>query len=103
MTTTKDSSPNENCLEGWQCPDCKSWGPFSVEARCRIIVEDDGTDTDWDNGDVEWDRGSIAQCVQCDKTATVDYFCPCSGPCVAGLMPGETCEDCGQMADKEGG
>lgn len=100
MTTTKDTSPNENCLEGWQCPDCKSWGPFRVQSSRYVILFDEGTEDDDENGDTEFKSGNFAQCMECDKEATVGYFRQCSGPCVAGLMPGETCEDGGRIADE---
>lgn len=70
-----DVSPNTNCLEGWQCPDCQSWGPFSVEATIQVILYDDGTELSPSSGDTDYDTTSSATCEACGKKATVGYFC----------------------------
>lgn len=45
------TTPNTNCLEGWECPVCAHAGPFGVVATCSVKLYDDGTqdarDFDW--------------------------------------------------------
>lgn len=66
MTMTPDridESPNTNCLEGWQCPDCQSWGPFTVEVTTRVMLSDEGTHFPQNYGDLEYDdRSSNLAC-----------------------------------------
>lgn len=69
-----EDSPNTNCLDGWQCPECKSWGPFRVEATVSVILHDDGTEDDPDNGDTNYDSDNFAACIECDYEATVGDF-----------------------------
>ena len=69
----KTKNPNTNCLEGWQCPDCKSYGDFRVYVSQLVILSDDGTDYA-DGSDTDYDNSSFAQCIQCGKQATVGYF-----------------------------
>lgn len=65
------ANPNENCLEGWQCPHCGSYGPFKVVGSAWFTVSDDGTD---DHEDVEWTDDSPAECVTCGYAGTVKQF-----------------------------
>jgi len=59
MTLNKrDESPNTNCIEGWQCPECKSWGPFVVQATVWVQVHNDGTVPAPDYGGTEYDNAS---------------------------------------------
>ena len=69
-----DESPNTNCIEGWQCPECKSWGPFVVQATVWVQVHDDGTEPAPDYGGTEYDNASLAACTRCGKHATVRDF-----------------------------
>ncbi len=68
------ASPNTNCLEGWQCPDCHSGGPFSVEATVQVLLYDDGTEWSPSSGDTDYNTTSSATCEACGKAATVGYF-----------------------------
>jgi hypothetical protein len=52
-------NPNINCLDGKQCPNCRSFGPFEVEVSMRVLLCDDGTD-DATDGTVEYDDDSPA-------------------------------------------
>jgi hypothetical protein len=69
-----DESPNTNCLEGWHCPDCQSWGPFTVDVTMRVMLRDDGTHFLEDDGDTEYDDTAFAMCQDCKRQAPVAYF-----------------------------
>ena len=64
-------NPNENCLEGMQCPHCGDYGPFKIEVRCIVTMHDDGTD---DYDDTNWDGDSYCRCMNCGEEATVKAF-----------------------------
>ena len=69
------TNPNTNCLDGWQCHKCKSYGPFYISAviRAFVLMSDEGTE----NTNVEetdWHEGSYARCAGCQHVATVEYF-----------------------------
>jgi hypothetical protein len=66
--------PNNNCLEGFQCPQCDSYAPFNIEAKIVVEVHDDGTSAANDRYDTEWDNDSWCQCVQCSKIGKVRDF-----------------------------
>lgn len=74
-TTTADSSgTNYNCLQGMRCPnpECKSEGPFNIEAVVMVMVTDDGTE---DQGsDYEWRDDAFCQCIACGSNGTVYDF-----------------------------
>ena len=63
--------PNENCLEGWKCPECRSDGPFQIAATCWVTMYDDGAD---DSHDFEYDDSNTAICVGCSLAGTVGVF-----------------------------
>ena len=63
--------PNENCLTGMRCPECKSEEPFRITAKTIVTVYDDGTDK---IEDVEWDNSSFCSCAKCDHMAKVRNF-----------------------------
>lgn len=67
-------NPNENCLEGMQCPECGDFGPFKIFATKSGMVEvsDDGTDDL--QGDTEWDDDSACECCGCGHLGTVRKF-----------------------------
>jgi hypothetical protein len=69
-----DESPNTNCLEGWQSPDCQSWGSFTVEVTMHVRLSDDGTDFLENYGDTEFSNDAPAMCQNCQREATVAYF-----------------------------
>lgn len=64
---------NTNCLEGFQCPErkCKSFGPFRIEVKTMLTVEDDGGGDTENN---EWEDDSHCECVQCGQSGTVADF-----------------------------
>lgn len=66
-------NPNVNCLEGYSCPQCGSFGPFNVAITQVVIMSDDGwseTSEQYD-GD-EW-TGYIS-CRSCPKEGTLSEF-----------------------------
>jgi len=62
---------NTNCLEGMQCPQCRSLEPFNIEVKTMMKVFDNGTD---DHGNTEWDDHSYCECCNCHLYGTVAQF-----------------------------
>jgi len=63
MTLGKiDESPKTKEGENWHCPDCQSWGPFTVTMLTRVRLHDEGTPFLDDEGDTDDD--SAFACVQ---------------------------------------
>ena len=54
---------NENCLEGFQCPDCRALEPFDIVTRAIATVHDDGIH---ETREHEWDMNSPARCRSCN-------------------------------------
>lgn len=67
-------NPNENCLQGFECPECGSYGPFRIGATVsgETLVMDDGTEGV--EGDVEWSDDSTCRCTDCGHSSTVRNF-----------------------------
>ena len=65
-------NPNTNCLEGMRCPQCGSYGPFSIDATVTVTVTDEGTDDD--GCDYEWHAASRCFCNECRHVGTVATF-----------------------------
>jgi hypothetical protein len=70
--TKKAKNPNENCLMGFQCPECKSYGPFHILVTTMVLMSDEGTEES--GGDQEWDKDSYCACANCDHNGTVRDF-----------------------------
>ena len=66
-------NPNNNCLEGMQCPECDNYGPFYIEVTVTACMSDDGTD---DLGDQYWDDESHCMCsnYKCGFSSSVSHF-----------------------------
>lgn len=64
-------NPNTNCLAGYACPKCGSFGPFSIECTATFDVSDDGTDNPREVG---WSAKSKASCHECKFTAKLVSF-----------------------------
>jgi hypothetical protein len=64
--------PNTNCLQGMQCPKCKSLEPFAIEVTTTFSVSDEGTGDQL--GDTHWDNDSYCECCQCVFIGTVKDF-----------------------------
>ena len=56
--------PNVNFLEGKQCPECGSYGPFELVVSTRVMLYDDGCG-DAEDGNIEYDDDSPAMCSAC--------------------------------------
>ena len=75
MTTDRiDASPSTNDGEGWHCPDCQSWGPFTVDVITRVMLRDDGTFFLEDDGPTNYDDQVFAMCQDCQRQAPVSSF-----------------------------
>ena len=63
---------NTNCLEGIQCPECKSEGPFVIEVSATVLMSDDG----WDEhvSDPTWEDTAYCRCDDCDYVGKVADF-----------------------------
>ncbi|MEO1538451.1 MAG: hypothetical protein AAFR73_12055 [Pseudomonadota bacterium] len=68
---SKVRNPNSNCLDGFQCPKCESFGPFEIEIAGMIEVHDDGFGEMFSS---QWDDDSICICSHCWHPATVKHF-----------------------------
>lgn len=64
---------NTNCLAGLQCPNCGSFGPYQIAAKCFAEVTDDGVQ---DTADFEWEGNSWCRCVVCSFQKKVKDFEP---------------------------
>ncbi|APZ42524.1 hypothetical protein [Acidihalobacter ferrooxydans] len=64
-------NPNKNCLEGMQCPECQSFGPFDIAADVMCHVYDEGSQA---FGDHEWTDESFCECPKCKYSSTVAEF-----------------------------
>ncbi len=67
-------NPNINHLEGMECPNCGSFGPFRIHVTHsgETLVSDDGTYLI--QGDVEWDEASECSCTNCTFKGMVANF-----------------------------
>jgi hypothetical protein len=63
---------NSNCLQGMQCPKCKSLEPFAIEVTITFKLFDEGTD-DQVSG-TEWKDDAYCECCECVFTGTVKDF-----------------------------
>lgn len=74
MIVEKDPNPNTNCLEGMQCPECGSYGPFVLAIQTWMEFDDDGEDPFDTGGDREWDDDSGCVCSSCKHRGKVRDF-----------------------------
>lgn len=63
--------PNENCLEGFRCPECGHEDDFMIDGTTTFSVEDAGTG---DTQDVHWDDHSFCACGDCQHSGIVKDF-----------------------------
>lgn len=68
-----DELPNRNEGEDRHCPDCQSWGPFTVDVITRVMLRDEGTPFLDDEGDTD-DDTAFAMCEVCQRQAPVSSF-----------------------------
>jgi len=66
---------NTNCLVGFRCPECGSYGPFWIDAviHARVLLSDAGT-VEEDPSSTEWEDSAECSCQECDHSATVQDF-----------------------------
>lgn len=71
--------PNDNCLEGFKCPECAHEDSFEIAVTISTTchVTDDGTDdSDADDRSTEWEHDSDCKCTECDHEGVVSDFAP---------------------------
>ncbi len=81
---------NENCLEGYCCPECKHEGPFTIGIKGHVEVEDDG----FDHGEIEnvrWGDNSYCECSGCGHSGIVSDF---TGSRTKGKVSQSICPEC---------
>lgn len=69
-----DASANTNEGENWHCPDCQSWGPFTVDVTRRVILSEDERPFLDDEGGRDYDDMVFARCPDCQRQAPVASF-----------------------------
>ena len=69
-----DESVNTNGSEGWHCPDCQSWGLFTVDLITRVRLRDEGARVLDDEGGTDYDNTAFARCPDCERQAPVATF-----------------------------
>jgi hypothetical protein len=62
---------NENCLNGFECPNCGHTESFQIEAKASFTVTDDGTDFP---EHVQWENESPCACICCGYVGVVENF-----------------------------
>lgn len=65
---------NTNCLQGMQCPNCKSDGPFFIEVSTLVLMSDDGWICDANGSDNTWEDTSYCRCDDCGHANNVAGF-----------------------------
>jgi hypothetical protein len=63
--------PNQNCLKGMQCPQCRSRGPFGIVGTALFEVHDDGSN---EFTDLEWSDLDSCTCRGCNTRGQVRDF-----------------------------
>ena len=56
-------NPNTNCLAGFQCPECGSYGPFTVAVHGYMTLHDSGA---WDVENPSYEDDDACFCEGCD-------------------------------------
>ncbi|MBS0156790.1 MAG: hypothetical protein JSS38_19565 [Nitrospira sp.] len=64
-----DASPDTNGGENWHCPDCQSWGPFTVDVTMRVMLSEEVARFLDEDGDT-----TFAMCPDCQRQAPVAIF-----------------------------
>ena len=62
--------PNENCLNGLQCPKCGNNDTLRISCRCWATVRSGGVEVT----EHEWDEDSSATCPKCHHTGNIASF-----------------------------
>jgi hypothetical protein len=65
-------NPNVNCLAMMRCPQCGSYGPFTITASVSVTVTDEGTEDD--GSDYEWNDDAACACKECLHLGTIRTF-----------------------------
>lgn len=67
-----DRNGNSNCLEGVECPKCKSAESFEIVARITVEVTDEGTEDMMDG--YEWGDSASCVCGKCKHAGLLRDF-----------------------------
>ena len=67
------TNPNENNLVSFQCPECRSYGPFRIEITTTVLMDDEYGTID-EGSHRAWDEDSDCRCDKCDFDGTVKDF-----------------------------
>jgi hypothetical protein len=65
--------PNENSLEGMQCPQCGSEEPFRIAVHVIMLMYDHGSHDDKMSSE-EWGPDDYCECWECSHAGTVHDF-----------------------------
>ena len=63
---------NNNVLQGIQCPECKSYGPFNIHGEALFLDVDDYGVSEFEN--FEWSDESSFYCVMCKHHGQAKEF-----------------------------
>jgi len=63
--------PNGALLKGIRCQNCLSTGPFKIEVKGMVTVEDEGNEP---LEDIRWDDDSFIKCFECDMEGHIVNF-----------------------------
>lgn len=66
---------NNNCLRGYECPECSSEGPFWIDAMitARVLMSDEGTIKEQDT-QTDWEMNSLFKCSDCEFEGKAEEF-----------------------------
>ena len=90
---------NENCLEGFKCPQCGNEDRFGIACEVVLEVTDEGTGEQLRNGH-EWDNDSYCECRECLKAGKVKDFYTEPG-CPHYVDNQGFCHQCGILMNEE--
>ena len=65
-----------NCLQGIQCPQCGSEGPFYITVETLVLMRDDGSWDEYTGDSDDWGEWSYIRCSNedCESEGTVREF-----------------------------
>ena len=71
---------NQNCLNGYTCPECGSLEPFWIKATiyADVLMTDNGTE-ETKNTETVWEDNSNFRCTACGFSGeAVEFQLPCN-------------------------
>ncbi len=67
-----------NCIMDLLCPECGQRDSLTLEVKCRVPLDDDGTDPMRLLSGHDWDSRSWTECPECGTGGSMGKFC-CPG------------------------